>query len=262
MSDPDKAPPAESDMHNRMAQADRLGLYRTIFSRRDVRSQFVDAAIPDDVLARVLTAAHHAPSVGLMQPWNFIVLRSHDKRARIQSLFESANAEAASLHDGERGKKYRSLKLEGILESPLNICITCNHDRLGPNVLGRSHIRETDVYSTVCAVQNLWLAARTEGLGMGWVSILDEGKLSQELGLPDHVTPIAYLCVGYVSEFLCEPELQRAGWEKRLPAADAVMFDHWQGESADDPLTAELRNIQSTFPFECLVQGQSGDKDA
>ncbi|MGI9407766.1 MAG: 5,6-dimethylbenzimidazole synthase [Hyphomicrobiaceae bacterium] len=247
---------------NRMAEEDRLGLYRTVFSRRDVRSQFVDQPIPDDVLGRVLTAAHHAPSVGLMQPWNFILLRSPDKRAAVQALFAQANAEAAELHDGERGTLYRSLKLEGILESPLNICVTCNHERTGSPVLGRSHIRETDVYSTVCAVQNLWLAARTEGLGVGWVSILEPSALAETLKLPDHVTPIAYLCIGYVSEFLCEPELQKAGWEKRLPLSDVVMFEEWNGAEKNSALFDQLQGMQSSFPFECLVQKSSGDGDA
>lgn len=245
-----------------MAESDRLGLYRAIFSRRDVRSQFVDRAIPDDVLARVLTAAHHAPSVGLMQPWNFILLRSRDRRAAVQALFEQANTEAAELHDDERSSLYRSLKLEGILESPLNICVTCNHERIGPHVLGRSHIRETDVYSTVCAVQNLWLAARAEGLGVGWVSILDEDKLAKTLALPDHVTPIAYLCIGYVSEFLSEPELQRVGWEKRLPATDVVMFDGWNGTDPEAPLIQALKETQVTFPFDCLVNTTNGNEDA
>ena len=262
MSQPQKISMTMDATLNRMADADRCGLYRTVFSRRDVRSQFVDMAIPDDVLARVLTAAHHAPSVGLMQPWNFILLREQETRGRVQALFEAANAEAAELHEGERQKTYRSLKLEGILESPLNICVTCDHQRTGAHVLGRSHILETDVYSTVCAVQNLWLAARAEGLGVGWVSILDQDKLSQALGLPQHVSPIAYLCVGYVSEFLCEPELQRAGWEKRLPASDVVMFEQWDGAQPDDPLVQQLGEIRSTFPFECLVQGDQGGDDA
>jgi len=244
-----------------MEEADRFGLYRTIFSRRDVRSQFVDSPIADDVLARILAAAHHAPSVGLMQPWNFILLRSRKKRMAVHALFEAANAEAAALHDGARGATYRSLKLEGIMESPLNICVTCNHDRLGANVLGRSHIRETDVYSTVCAVQNLWLAARTEGIGVGWVSILSPQALGRTLNLPGHVTPIAYLCMGYVSKFLSEPELQRAGWEKRLPLGDVVMFEEWEGGETDKVLLDHLEEIQSVFPFECLVQKPSENGD-
>jgi len=247
---------------NRLATSDRDGLYRTIFSRRDVRSQFVDIPVPNDVLGRILAAAHHAPSVGLMQPWNFILLRSHERRKAVQHLFEAANAEAAELHEGERGATYRSLKLEGILESPLNICVTCNHERIGPHVLGRSHIRETDVYSTVCAVQNLWLAARAEGLGVGWVSILDTDKLSNTLNLPEHVTPIAYLCIGYVSEFLCEPELQRAGWEKRLPLTDVVMYEEWAGTEKDRVLEQHLADIQGSFPYDCLVQQPAGDDNA
>ncbi|MEO0619101.1 MAG: 5,6-dimethylbenzimidazole synthase [Pseudomonadota bacterium] len=252
---------------NRLADADRAGLYRTIFSRRDVRSQFVPDDVPVDVLARVLTAAHHAPSVGLMQPWNFILIRDATRRARVRDLFTAANAEAAALHPGARGAAYRALKLEGIRDCPINVCITCNHDRLGPHVLGRSHIRETDIYSTVCAVQNFWLAARAEGLGVGWVSIVDPEKLAGELGLPNYVTAVAYLCVGYVSTFLTEPELQRAGWEKRLAASQTVKFEGWDNNArgrTDDferELTTALDALRTDFPASHLAQDDGATEE-
>src|SRR5947209_8445187 len=177
------------------SQAEREAVYRAIFERRDCR-RFRPDPLPDDLLARLLTAAHHAPSVGFMQPWNFLIVRSADVRRRVKAAFERANADAAAQFPDARGELYRSLKLEGILESPLNLLVTCDRSRHGPVVLGRTSQPETDLYSTVCAVQNLWLAARAEGVGVGWVSIIDPAELHAILGLPGSVVPVAYLCVG------------------------------------------------------------------
>jgi 5,6-dimethylbenzimidazole synthase len=225
-------------------EADRQGLYRVLLSRRDVRGQFLPDPVPDDVLARVLVAAHHAPSVGFMQPWNFILVRSPEQRGRVKAAFEQASAEAAQMFEGERRAAYRTLKLEGILESPLNICVTCDRERCGPVVLGRTHIPTMDLYSSVCAVENLWLAARAEGLGVGWVSILSEPALKEILGLPEHVVPVAYLCIGRVSHFYAKPELETAGWTPRLDLADLVTLDRWQGERPDG-LGRELEQAQA-----------------
>ncbi len=227
-----------------LAASDRRGLYQAILSRRDVRSQFLADAIPDDVLARVLVAAHWAPSVGFMQPWSFLLIHSPEIRARIKDAFDRATSEAALMFEGERRDRYRALKLEGILDAPLNLCITCDRDRAGPVVLGRTHMPAMDVYSTVCAVQNLWLAARAEGLGVGWVSILDEAALRSILGLPDRVVPVAYLCLGRVSQFLPKPELETHGWRQRLAIEDLVATDGWGGAPASQSLTAALRRAQ------------------
>jgi 5,6-dimethylbenzimidazole synthase len=226
-----------------ISEADRLGLYRVLLSRRDVRGQFLPDPIPDEVLARVLTAAHYAPSVGFMQPWSFILVRSSEIRGRIKDAFSKANDEAASMFEGEARATYRSLKLEGILESPVNICVTCDRDRVGPVVLGRTHIPTMDLYSTVCAVENLWLAARAEGLGLGWVSIISEPALQEILGIPERVVPVAYLCLGRVSHFFTQPELATAGWRKRLPLADLVTLDRWEGER-DEALGEALTKAQ------------------
>ncbi|WP_349607604.1 5,6-dimethylbenzimidazole synthase [Halomonas sp. H10-9-1] len=150
---------------------EREAVYRAIFTRRDVRGEFLPDPVPDEVLARVLTAAHHAPSVGFMQPWDFLVIRSPAVKARVQALYRQANEEAAQMFEGEKQSTYRRLKLEGIVEAPVNLCITCDRKRNGPVVVGRTHIKTMDIFSVVCAVQNLWLAARAEGLGVGWVSI-------------------------------------------------------------------------------------------
>lgn len=208
--------------------AEREAVYRAIFTRRDVRDEFLPDPIGDAVLERILMAAHHAPSVGFMQPWNFILLRDVDRRRAVEACFRRANAEAAGMFSGERQVRYRSLKLEGILKAPLNICVTCDHTRGGKVVLGRTHNRDTDLYSTVCAVQNLWLAARAEGLGVGWVSIFHEADMKRLLEIPDHVSIVAYLCVGHVDRLYDRPELEARGWRRRLPLADLVSEERWR----------------------------------
>lgn len=230
---------------NRFTDAERQGLYRAIYERRDVRSQFLPDPVPADVLARLLQAAHHAPSVGFMQPWDFIVIESREVRASILALFEQANQAAAERFDGERQDLYRSLKLQGIVESPLNLCITCDRSRGGPHVLGCDSIVETDLFSTCLAVQNLWLAARAEGVGVGWVSILDQAQLSKALNLPDHVYPVAYLCLGYVSEFLDQPELEAKGWRPRLPLRELVHGDTWGQPLDNGPLDDALGPVDT-----------------
>ena len=206
---------------------ERDALYKAIFTRRDVRGQFAPDPVPEEVLTRILTAAHHAPSVGFMQPWNFIVVRDPAVKARVHADFAQANEEAKAQFEGERKALYSRLKLEGIREAPINLCITCDRERSGPVVLGRTHIPTMDLYSCVCAVQNLWLAARAEGLGVGWVSILHEDKLREALGIPERIVPIAYLCLGYVSHFHQSPELEKAGWRNRLPLEELVFQDRW-----------------------------------
>jgi 5,6-dimethylbenzimidazole synthase len=216
------------------SDADREALYRVIGSRRDVRA-FRRDPVPDDVLARILQAAHQAPSVGFMQPWNFIVIRDPATRARVKSVFLRENERAAANYAGDRADLYRSLKLEGLEDAPINLCVTCDRTRGGPHVLGRNTIVDTDLYSTCCAVQNLWLAARAEGVGVGWVSILDNDALRSVLGIPAHVVPVAYLCVGYPREFFDTPELERRGWANRLPLEDVVHHERWEGAPARRP---------------------------
>lgn len=230
-------------------QSERDGLYKTIFNRRDVRGQFKPDPIPDDVLSRVLYAAHHAPSVGFMQPWNFLVIRDQHTKTAVHKGFQKANEAAAELFEPEKSKRYRKFKLEGILESPINICITCDRTRTGPVVIGRTANKEMDLFSSVCAVQNFWLAARAEGLGVGWVSIIEHGDLRAALNIPDDIVPIAYLCVGYVSHFKTEPELQTAGWLNRTPLEDLVFFDQWGHQHGEQgaPLLKTLQQ-QREFP--------------
>ena len=222
------------------SSAERDTVYRCIKTRRDVRGQFLPDPIPDEVLARLLTAAHHAPSVGFMQPWDFIVVRDQETKRRVHKAFAAAHKEAAEMFESGRADTYRSLKLEGILEAPIGLCVTCDRGRTGPVVIGRTHQPEMDLYSAVCAVQNLWLAARAENLGVGWVSILRYDDLRKALDIPDHIQPVAYLCIGRVSHFFEKPELETAGWLPRLPLRDVVWFDGWQNRKGDEPLLSEL----------------------
>lgn len=206
---------------------EREAVYRAIETRRDVRDQFLPDPLPDDLVMRLLNAAHRAPSVGFMQPWNFVVVRQAETRERVWQAFSRANDEAALMFDGDQRTKYRSLKLEGIRKAPLSICVTCDRTRGGSVVLGRTHNPDMDVYSTVCAVQNLWLAARAEGVGVGWVSIFHENEIKAILGIPDHVVIVAWLCLGFVDHLYREPELAVKGWRQRLPLEELVFEEGW-----------------------------------
>lgn len=223
------------------SEAERDAVYRCIHTRRDVRGQFLPDPIPDEVLARLLRAAHHAPSVGFMQPWDFIVVRDRAVRERVHAAFSRAHAEAAEMFADERRATYQRLKLEGILESPVNVCITCDRGRTGKVVIGRTHQPEMDLFSAVCAVQNLWLAARAENIGVGWVSIAHYDDVRAALGIPDHIQPIAYLCLGKVSHFYEKPELENAGWLPRMAMDRLTWFDQWHNQQGDEPLLDMLK---------------------
>ncbi|HXF76762.1 MAG TPA: 5,6-dimethylbenzimidazole synthase [Methylomirabilota bacterium] len=209
--------------------AEREAVYKAIFARRDV-GRFLSLPIPSEALERILLAAHHAPSVGFMQPWNFIVIREPYTKKLIKEAFLLARSQEAERFSGERKKLYLSLKLEGIEEAPVNICVTCDSTRHGPAVLGRSLIPQTDIYSTCCAIQNLWLAARGEGLGVGWVSILSEERLKEILRIPSQITAVGYLCMGYPERFEPKPELETVGWLDRLPLSDVIFDETWKGK--------------------------------
>jgi 5,6-dimethylbenzimidazole synthase len=208
---------------------EKEGLYKAIFSRRDVRSNFADREIPDDVLLRILNAAHHAPSVGFSQPWSFIMIKDRIIRQNVKESFARERDRSISMLDSDRPrqKQYASLRLEGIMESAINICVTYDPTRFGPFVLGRTSIEETGVYSVACAIQNLWLAARAEGVGVGWVSILANEDLERILEIPQHVRPVAYLCLGYVNKFADKPDLERAGWLPRMDLSSVVCYEQW-----------------------------------
>jgi len=221
------------------SQDEKNGFYKAVFSRRDVRSHFTSEPIDDKTLSRILNAAHHAPSVGFSQPWNFILIKDITTKKKIKDSFEEEKNRSSKLVEEPKRTKYLSFKLEGILESPINLCVTYDPSKFGPFVIGRSSIPEAGLYSVCCAIQNLWLAARTEGVGLGWVSILSNDTLKEVLELPEHVVPIAYLCLGYVDDFAQKPDLETAGWLPRLDLKDVVYFEKWQ-----DTKNADWNQIQ------------------
>jgi 5,6-dimethylbenzimidazole synthase len=214
------------DCPHAFTDAERAAVYRAIRERRDVR-RFRSDPIPEEIVQRLLHAAAHAPSVGYMQPWNFLLIHERPVRQEIHQAFCVANAEAEALFPPERQDRYAALKLEGILDSALNLCVTCDRGRFGPVVLGRTCQPDMDLYSTVCAVQNLWLSARAEGIGVGWVSILKPQDLQRILRLPDGVVPVAYLCIGFTDGFAEEPELKTSGWLPEIPLEELVFYETW-----------------------------------
>ncbi|MDJ0370787.1 nicotinate-nucleotide--dimethylbenzimidazole phosphoribosyltransferase [Streptomyces sp. H10-C2] len=240
----------------------RDAVHRVIRERRDIRNGFRDDPIPHEVLLRVLEAAHTAPSVGHSQPWDFVVIRSAKTRQRMHELaMEQRDAYAKSLPKA-RAKQFRELKIEAILDTPVNIVVTADPTRGGRHTLGRHTQPQMAPYSSALAVENLWLAARAEGLGVGWVSFFDERQMVRELGLPDHLEIVAYLCVGYVDEFPEEPELMQAGWSQRRPLSWVVHEEEYgnralPGEEPHDLLEETLRGIR---PLDAKALGEAWER--
>jgi nicotinate-nucleotide--dimethylbenzimidazole phosphoribosyltransferase len=229
--DPSRAAQRAADPRGWRYDDDALAtVHRVIAERRDIR-RFRPDPVPDEVLERVLAAAHRAPSVGLMQPWRLIVIRGSEPRIAIRDVAARERLRQADRFD-ERARQFLDQKIEGIVEAPLGVCVCCHHGRPGEEILGRGTIPETDVYSTACAIQNLWLAARAEGLGVGWVSFYKLAELRAILGIPARVDPIAYLCIGWPDERPVRPGLESSGWAARLPLARVVMAERWQAEPA------------------------------
>jgi len=221
---------------NEFSEKEKEGFYKAIYSRRDVRTNFTSEPIDELVLTRILEAAHHAPSVGFSQPWNFILIKNIETRKKIKESFGKEKSRSSNLVEEPRRSKYLSYKLEGILESAINICVTYDPTKTGSFVIGRTSIPATGVFSVCCAVQNMWLAARTEGIGVGWVSILSNETLMDVLHIPDHVVPVAYLCLGHVTKFESKPDLERNGWLPRLELDDVIYYEKW---AQDEPHLSE-----------------------
>ena len=206
---------------------DRAAVHRVIAERRDVRRGFLPDPVDDEVLTRVLQSAHLAPSVGFSQPWDFLVIRELARRERVAALAAAQREAFAQSLPAARARIFVPVKIEAILDTPLNIVVTCDPTRGGRHVIGRHADARTSWFSSALAVQNLWLAARAEGLGVGWVSFFDERELAVELGLPGRIEVVAYLCVGHVDQFQPAPELALAGWARRRPLSFAVHQDVW-----------------------------------
>jgi 5,6-dimethylbenzimidazole synthase len=199
-----------------------------MYRRRDVRAEFTGDPIDPAVLERVLHAAHAAPSVGLTQPWDFILIRDPARRRRFHDHVHQERATFAATLTGSAADRFARIKIDGVLESSLSIVVTYDPQRGGPGVLGRHAIADAGLYSVCLAIQNLWLAATAEELGVGWVSFYREPFLRELLGIPDAVRPIAWLCLGPVTHLETVPDLERHGWRQRTPLASAVHHERWQ----------------------------------
>ncbi len=197
-------------------------LYDVIRRRRDTRGEFTGEVVAPEVLERVLSAAHAAPSVGMSQPWDFVLVRSPDTLAAFRTHVADERALFAGSLAGERADTFARIKVEGICESRLGIVVGYDPTRGGPRVLGRHAIDDAGLYSVVCAIQNLWLAATAEGLGVGWVSFYREGFLRSLVDMPDHIRPVAWLCVGHVDALPDVPDLERHGWRHRSPLGSVL----------------------------------------
>ncbi|WP_442941257.1 5,6-dimethylbenzimidazole synthase [Nocardia sp. NBC_00403] len=202
--------------------ADHLSVYDAIRLRRDVRAEFTGDVVDDATLWQILDAAHRAPSVGNSQPWDFVVVQDPVTLRRFADHVADKRIEFRDALPPERAAMFEPIKIEGITESGTGIVVTYDHNRGGPQVLGRATVPETGVYSAVLAIQNLWLAATAEQVGVGWVSFYDAEFLTDLVGLPDGIRPVAWLCVGPVHEFQRVPDLERFGWRTGRPLADAV----------------------------------------
>ncbi|WP_432144940.1 nicotinate-nucleotide--dimethylbenzimidazole phosphoribosyltransferase [Streptomyces sp. bgisy084] len=242
--------------------SERAAVHRVIRERRDIRNGFRGDPIPHDVLLRVLEAAHTAPSVGHSQPWDFVVIRSDETREKMHRLAMAQREAYAKSLPKARAKQFRELKIEAILETPVNIVVTADSTRGGRHTLGRHTQPQMAPYSSALAVENLWLAARAEGLGVGWVSFFDEREMVRELGLPEHLEVVAYLCIGYVDEFPADPELLQAGWSKRRPLSWVVHEETYgrralPGESPHDLLQETLQGIR---PLDAKALGEAWER--
>ncbi|MGA5441026.1 nicotinate-nucleotide--dimethylbenzimidazole phosphoribosyltransferase [Streptomyces griseoincarnatus] len=244
------------------ADAEREAVLKVMRERRDIRNGFRSDPIPHEVLLRVLEAAHTAPSVGHSQPWDFVVIRSEETRRRMHELAtRQREAYAKTLPKG-RAKQFKELKIEAILDTPVNIVVTADPTRGGRHTLGRHTQPQMAPYSSALAVENLWLAARAEGLGVGWVSFFDEREMVRALDLPDHLEVVAYLCVGYVDEFPDEPELMQAGWSKRRPLS-WVVHEETYGRRAlpgEDPHDLLAETVAQIRPLDAKALGEAWER--
>lgn len=205
---------------------EKEAVYKVIYKRRDIRS-FLPDAIPEEVVERILQAAHHAPSVGFMQPWNFVLVNSPEVKERLSWAVDKEKKALGIHYEDARSDKYLSLKVEGIKEAPLTICVTCDPTRGGSHVLGRNSIPETDILSVACAIQNMWLASCAEGLGMGWVSFYKKNDVRDILQIPPHIDPVALISLGYTDQYPSSPILEQANWEKRKVLQHLIFHEKW-----------------------------------
>lgn len=223
------------------AESARQALHAVIAARRDIR-RFRPTPVDDAILTRILSAAHHAPSVGHSQPWRFVLVREAESRERAALMADRQRLRQAAMMDADAARQLLDLKLDGIREAPLGVVVCCDRRAAPQGVLGRATFVDADLWSCACAIENLWLAARAEGLGVGWVTLFDPDELAGLLGLPDGVVTLGWLCVGWPDERPPQPGLQRAGWSRRLPLSRVVIEERWPtGSDEPSPPPSRLR---------------------
>lgn len=231
----------------------REALADIIGARRDIR-RYRAGSIPEDTLRRVLTAGHRAPSVGHSQPWRFIVVTNPQTRERAARMADEQRLRQAAEMEPDAARRLLDLQLEGIREAPYGIVVACDRRTPAAGVLGRATFPDADLWSCACAVQNMWLAARAEGLGMGWVTLFEPGELHELLGIPDGVVTLGWLCLGWPDERPPEPGLERAGWSKRQPLDDVVLRERWQeGQSP-------ISHLRAPEPVDIVSARDEGDR--
>lgn len=207
-------------------EEEKEGLYKSIYTRRDVRT-FLSDPIPEETIMKLLNAAHHGPSVGFMQPWNFIIISTDKVKERLAWAADKERRALAIHYEDTRQNEFLNLKIEGIKQAPITICVTCDPTRGGSHVLGRNSIPETDIMSVACAIQNMWLAACAEGLAMGWVSFYKKNDVRDILGIPPHIDPVALLSIGFTENYPEKPILETANWEKRRSLNNLIFSETW-----------------------------------
>lgn len=238
--------------------AERDGLYAIVNARRDVR-RFRPDPVPDETLWRVLAAAHTAPSVGHSQPWRFIVVRDPELRTRASLLADRERLRQAEQMEPDSARRLLDLQLEGIREAPLGVVVCCDRRTPASGVLGRATFTDADMWSCAAAIQNLWLAARAEGLGLGWVTLFQPADLADLVALPRGVETLGWLCLGWPDERPPAPGLARAGWSKKLPLEAVVSDDRWNEGSTPPP--SHLRATSISTPTPAAVVAAHDDSD-
>ncbi len=236
----------------------RAALADVVAARRDVRRYRSDP-VPDAVLERVLASGHAAPSVGHSQPWRFLVVQEPALREQAAVMADRCRLEQAAGMDPDAGRQLLGLQLEGIREAPLGVVVCCDRRTAAAGVLGRATFPDSDVWSCACAIQNMWLTARAEGLGLGWVTLFDPDELGGLLHLPDGVVTLGWLCLGWPDERPPEPGLQRAGWSRRAPLSEVVLRDKWPDEGAPAAPVSRLAELRAPAPRDVVGARDGAD---
>ncbi|MDI3092549.1 5,6-dimethylbenzimidazole synthase [Priestia megaterium] len=214
---------------NSFTNDEKQAVYKAIYGRRDVRT-FLSDEIPNETVYKILQAAHSGPSVGFMQPWNFILVSDTEVKNKLAWAADKERRALAIHYEGEKKEDFLELKIQGLKEAPLTICVTCDPTRGGSHVLGRNSIPETDMMSTACAIQNMWLASYAEGLAMGWVSFYKKNDVRDILHIPPHIDPVALMSIGYTDKYPEKPILEQANWEKRRDLDKLIYHNVWENE--------------------------------